>query len=81
MATSVGLMEVRIQLLECYKKKIISDLIGFVADCIVLQGLVRFTCKQITDRSYAVILLWVLFGSVMLFVCSLQPCGHLLGKG
>ena len=41
----------------------------------------------LTDRSKAVLLLWIIFvicGSCLslryYLVCSLQPCGHLLGK-
>ena len=41
-----------------------------------------------TDRSHAVLLLWILFviyvsrlSLLYCRVCSLQPCGRLLGKG
>ena len=39
-----------------------------------------------TDRSKVVLLFWILFVIYVLclscfLVCSLQPCGHLLGKG
>ena len=39
-----------------------------------------------TDRSKVVLLLWILFVIYIsclscFLVCSLQPCGHLLGKG
>ena len=40
----------------------------------------------LTDRSKAVLLLWIIFVIYVLclscfLVCSLQPCCHLLGKG
>ena len=42
----------------------------------------------LTDHSNAVLLLWIFFFFVIyvsclpcFLVCSLQPCGHLLGKG
>ena len=40
----------------------------------------------LTDRSKAVLLLWIFFVIYIsclscFLVCSLQPCGHLLGKG
>ena len=37
----------------------------------------------LSDRSKAVLLLWILYVSCLscFLVCSLQPCGHLLGKG
>ena len=43
-------------------------------------------CKKNTDRSKAVLLLWIIFVIYVsclscFLVCSLQPCGHLLGKG
>ena len=40
-----------------------------------------------TDRSKAVLLLWIIYVISVLFwyafmhVCLLMPCGHLLGKG
>ena len=39
-----------------------------------------------TDRSKAVLLLWIIFVIYIsclscFLVCSLQPCGHLLGTG
>ena len=39
-----------------------------------------------TDRSKAVLLFWIIFVICVsclscFLVCSLQPCGHLLGKG
>ena len=42
----------------------------------------------LTDRSKAVLIWWIIFVIFVLclplvycIVCSLQPCGHLLGKG
>ena len=43
--------------------------------------------KYFTDRSKAVLLLWIIYVISVLFcyafmhVCLLMPCGHLLGKG
>ena len=44
--------------------------------------------KDFTDHSKAVLLLWILLviyvscvSLLCCFVCSLQPCNHLLGKG
>ena len=43
--------------------------------------------KYFTDRSKAVLLLWIIYLISVLFcydfmhVCLLMPCGHLLGKG
>ena len=44
-------------------------------------------CNFLIDRSKVVLLLWIFFAIcvscmyVNFLVCSLQPCGHLLGKG
>ena len=42
-----------------------------------------FFCRiYFTDRSEVVLLLWIIFVFLLCFrVCSLLPCGHLLGKG
>ena len=51
----------------------------------LLHGLAH---NSFTDRSKAVLLLWILFVICVLrlpliycLVCSMQPCGHVLGKG
>ena len=49
-----------------------------------VQG--RFKKTIFTDHSKAVLLLWIIFVIYVwclpcFFVCSLQPCGHLLGNG
>ena len=43
--------------------------------------------KFFTDRSKAVLLLWIIYVISVLFcyafmhICLLMPCGHLMGKG
>ena len=42
--------------------------------------------KHFTDRSKAVLLLWIFYGFflsrliMLMHICLLMPCGHLLGK-
>ena len=44
-------------------------------------------CLNFTDRSKAMLLLWIVYVISVLFCyafvcfCLLMPCGHLLGKG
>ena len=52
----------------------------------VIKSIRHLRVKYFTDRSKAVLLLWILcviYTSCLSFclICSLQPCGHLLGKG
>ena len=49
-------------------------------------GAVPSSKNIFTDRSKAVLLLWIIFVIYVsclscCLVCSMQPCGHLLGKG
>ena len=49
-------------------------------------GAVPYSKNIFTDRSKAVLLLWIIFVIYVsclscCLVCSMQPCGHLLGKG
>ena len=51
-----------------------------------IQGIILISSDRVfgifTDHSKAVLLLWIYFLCLScLHVCSLQPCGHLLGKG
>ena len=61
--------------------------VGKITIQLILAPAFFFMQSSLTDRSQAVLLLWiiyvisVLFCYAFMYVCLLMPCDHLLGKG